>query len=242
MLFLAQSTPTIPLGQEQFSALVQGGAISVLLIVALSVLVYLWRRPASSPVDEALLINSKLMGRSEDLRVKSEERFNTIIDKLTAIQETSTQQRHADHEANIAELQKQTSVIQDQTHVIEVQNLNHNSYQTLVSDNLAAHTTQIDANTATILALKTDMTLRFDHLSEQIEELMKDRSDCVGFKSEWKAFKDEVLGRFPPPVNAIGKTTVTVPEQPLKVDASNLLTDTGAAKAEGEGGGLPLAS
>lgn len=83
-----------------------------------------------------------------------------------------------------ASIEKQTVVIENQTKVIAVQNLDHNNYQTLVSDGMSAVKEQVAANTESIAAL-----------SEQIKALvdkLDDKAACADAEERMRQFRDEI--------------------------------------------------
>lgn len=90
---------------------------------------------------------------------------------------------------NTDEMSRQTSAIEIQTVEIKTQSLNFRSYQTLVSDNLAAHTAQINANTTNIIDLKTSI----DSLSEQIRTLIEDKIICASIVEAISKVREDVI-------------------------------------------------
>lgn len=90
---------------------------------------------------------------------------------------------------NTDEMSRQTSAIEIQTVEIKTQSLDFRSYQTLVSDNLAAHTAQINANTTNIIDLKTSI----DSLSEQIRTLIEDKIICASIVEAISKVREDVI-------------------------------------------------
>lgn len=224
MYYLAQS---LPLSEATADKLLGANFLSLALIALVMVvamfLLFVWmnnrrqaaddkRQEAYDKRQDAFL---KTVIGDESPLVQAQKKVASILEKS----EERSEQRTVALESLGEKTDTQTAAINNQTRVIEVQNLNHNSYQTLVSDNLSDVAAKTEANTASIEAFKTDMSLRMDHMSEQIEEILKDRSDCAGFRTEWRAFREDVLERLQPPVNAISNTVI-VPEQTLTVNVS----------------------
>lgn len=90
---------------------------------------------------------------------------------------------------NTTEMVKQTSAIDAQTVEIKGQSLDLRNYQTLVSDNLSAHTEQIAVNTANIVELKASI----DALPEQIRLVIEDKLACAGIEALINKLRDEIF-------------------------------------------------
>lgn len=157
--------------------------------------------------------------------------------RLTDIAEQNTKQvaiQQVAMEVQTAEMKKQTLAIDAQTVEIKTQSMDFRNYQTLVSDNMSAHDLKIEANTANILSL----VALFDTLPQKIIEAIIDEMSCKAVLKEFQALRYEVTnvlsqmqakrvkdtGTFPPmtapPPSAT--TTIVVPEQELKVEATGL--------------------
>lgn len=122
--------------------------------------------------------------------------------KLTQIVGQNSKQAElamASVDSNTGEMVKQTAAINNQTSVIEGQGHDLRAYQTLVSDNLSAHTEQITTNTANIAELKTSVNSNTESiaaLTEQIKALvdkLDDKAACAEAEERMRQFRDEIV-------------------------------------------------
>ena len=119
--------------------------------------------------------------------------------QLTKIAEQNSNQVTLTEQAiqkNTSEMAKQTSAIEAQTTEIKTQSLDFRSYQILVSDGLANHSSQVESNTARVDA-NTAMLERFEktlnELPEQLRVLIDDKLKCSGIETSIQALRDEVV-------------------------------------------------
>lgn len=94
---------------------------------------------------------------------------------------------------NTREVQKQTESIDRQTNVIESQGRDLRNYQTLVSDNLSAHTEQIAVNTRSIEVMRQQIEVKFADLSTQINSIIEDKKVCAGHEALIQQLRDDVI-------------------------------------------------
>lgn len=94
---------------------------------------------------------------------------------------------------NTREVQKQTESIDRQTNVIESQGCDLRNYQTLVSDNLSAHTEQIAVNTRSIEVMRQQIEVKFADLSTQINSIIEDKKVCAGHEALIQQLRDDVI-------------------------------------------------
>jgi len=147
--------------------------------------------------------------------------FNVMTENIQKL--TTLEQQNSEQSKNILEgLNKNTTEMSKQTGVIEVLSHDTRSYQTLVSDNLAAHTQQIEANTAKLDKLQESQVAQnaalrksIDDLTTQITRMLTDDRDCLSFTNELKALEDRLLTRLQQPTPAVATHT-------LAIDATNL--------------------
>lgn len=98
--------------------------------------------------------------------------------------------------ANITpELEKQTKAIERGNELILTQGIDFRAYQTLVSDNLSHHTTQIEANTGKVEAalqsvVRLETTLAA--LPTLIVEAIQNELECQTVLNEFRSLKMEV--------------------------------------------------
>lgn len=102
-------------------------------------------------------------------------------------------------ENNTAEMKKQTeaintsiAAIDNQTQVIQVQNLNHNNYQTLVSDTMSAVKERVDGLETSV----NSNTESIAALTEQIKALvdkLDDKAACADAEERMRQFRDEIV-------------------------------------------------
>lgn len=83
---------------------------------------------------------------------------------------------------------QQTASIEAQTSVVSAQSLDFRNYQTLVSDGLSNHSTQVENNTAVVAALKVSI----DALNIQIREVLQDTLACASIELSINRLRDEV--------------------------------------------------
>ena len=95
--------------------------------------------------------------------------------------------------SNTTEVQKVIVSIDRQTDVIQSQDRDLRNYQTLVSDNLSAHTEQIAANTRSIETMREQIEVKFTELSSQIETISEDKAVCAGHEALLRKLRDEVI-------------------------------------------------
>lgn len=95
--------------------------------------------------------------------------------------------------SNTVEAQKIIISIDRQTDVIQSQDRDLRNYQTLVSDNLSAHTEQIAANTRSIETMREQIEVKFTELSSQIETISEDKTVCAGHEALLRKLRDEVI-------------------------------------------------
>ena len=143
-------------------------------------------------------------------------------EKLTQIVGQNSDQAKlamASVDKNTNEMVKQTAAIEAQTTIIEGQGRRLNAYQTLVSDNLSAHTDQIAQNTANIAALKESI----DALSEQIKNMLEDKAACADVEERITKLRDEIVAlvtqqqaRKTTETPAVLPANVTVDDAPAK--------------------------
>lgn len=126
------------------------------------------------------------------LKTSQAEKSNEVI---SATRETNTI------------LQEQTVVLKD---FKNFQITNNDSVANL-NDEVSALKTSISANTDGIADLKENI----EHLSAQIDELIRGRADCAGFKSEWETFRTDILEKLQPPTIAV--SNVVLPLAPANV-------------------------
>jgi len=117
-------------------------------------------------------------------QIDTNQRLTDIADQNTK-QVTLNQQSV---EKQTVEMSKQTVAIDAQTTEIKAQSLDFRNYQTLVSDNLSTHTTQIEANTASITSLRQAI----DDLPKQVIAAVTDKLACEGILKEIQALRYEV--------------------------------------------------
>ncbi len=86
------------------------------------------------------------------------------------------------------ELVKQTTAIEQGNALIMSQGIDFRSYQTLVSDNLSNHSTQIEANTASI----SELQMALADLPSQIIKAIKDEMTCETILNEFRNLRNEV--------------------------------------------------
>jgi len=96
--------------------------------------------------------------------------------------------------SNTVEARKIITSIDRQTTVIQGQGRDLRNYQTLVSDNLSAHTEQIAANTRSIETMREQIEAKFTELSSQIETISEDKTVCAGHEALLRQLRDEVIG------------------------------------------------
>jgi len=95
--------------------------------------------------------------------------------------------------SNTDEARKITVSIDRQTTVIQRQGRDLRNYQTLVSDNLSAHTEQIAANTRSIETMREQIETKFTELSSQIETISDDKTVCAGHEALLRQLRDDVI-------------------------------------------------
>ncbi len=95
--------------------------------------------------------------------------------------------------SNTDEARKITVSIDRQTTVIQRQGLDLRNYQTLVSDNLSAHTEQIAANTRSIETMREQIEVKFTELSSQIETISEDKAVCAGHEALLRQLRNDVI-------------------------------------------------
>jgi len=137
----------------------------------------------------------------------------TKIAKQNADQNSDTQQVLAGIQP---ELVKQTKAIEAGNTLISTQGIDFRSYQTLISDGMSNHTTQIEANTAKLEAYAASISLlqtTLAALPAQIVQAIQDEFTCETILNEFKNLRTEVsramfqqqrsTGSFPvvPPTN-----------------------------------------
>jgi hypothetical protein len=137
--------------------------------------------------------------------------------KLTELAEkTAAQAEKAQQSAdkNAVEMVKTNSLLTDQNVLLtdfkNFQKLN-NDQTADVGKKVETLTTTVDKIPESITSLKADITARIDQISEKLDELLKDRADCTGFKAEWDTFRRDVLDRIPSAASAISSTVVNIP-------------------------------
>lgn len=96
--------------------------------------------------------------------------------------------------SNTTEVQKVIVSIDRQTDVIKIQGRDLRNYQTLVSDNLSAHTEQIAANTRSIETIREQIEVNFKDLSTQINTIIEDKNVCAGHEALIQQLRAEVIG------------------------------------------------
>jgi len=114
-------------------------------------------------------------------------------------------------EKNTVEMTKQTNAIESQTVEIKSQSLDLRNYQILVSDNLANHSTQIEANTATLARFEATM----NGLPEQLRVMIDDKLACAGIEQSIRALRAEVMQLISQQLQA-KRTTGTIPIVPMQ--------------------------
>ena len=127
--------------------------------------------------------------------------------KLTQIVQQNAEQSQLAFKSvdnNTIEMAKQTAAIEKQTSVIELQRIDQSAYQTLVSDNLSAHSTQVEANTREIAELKKSI----DALTGQITEMLNKRDDCADVAGKVDELKEKVDLLLQAPTNAVATVFV----------------------------------
>jgi len=95
--------------------------------------------------------------------------------------------------SNTTEVQKVIVSIDRQTDVIQSQDRDLRNYQTLVSDNLSAHTEQIAANTRSIETMREQIEVKFTELSSQIETISEDKAVCAGHEALLRQLRNDVI-------------------------------------------------
>jgi uncharacterized membrane-anchored protein YhcB (DUF1043 family) len=95
--------------------------------------------------------------------------------------------------SNTTEVQKVIVSIDRQTDVIKIQGRDLRNYQTLVSDNLSAHTEQIAANTRSIETMREQIEVKFTELSSQIETISEDKAVCAGHEALLRQLRNDVI-------------------------------------------------
>lgn len=95
--------------------------------------------------------------------------------------------------SNTLEAQKIIASIDRQTDVIQSQGRDLRNYQTLVSDNLSAHTEQIAANTRSIETIREQIEVKFTELSSQIETISEDKAVCAGHEALLRQLRNDVI-------------------------------------------------
>lgn len=95
--------------------------------------------------------------------------------------------------SNTVEAQKIIVSIDRQTDVIQSQDRDLRNYQTLVSDNLSAHTEQIAANTRSIETMREQIEVKFTELSSQIETISEDKAVCAGHEALLRQLRNDVI-------------------------------------------------
>lgn len=125
------------------------------------------------------------------LQAENNQQNAATTAKLTEIAEQNAHQTHLtlqSVEKNTTEMIRQTGAIEKQTGIIAIQGRDLRSYQTLVSDNLNAHTEQISANTANIALLKAAI----DALPAQIRVVIEDQIICARFDESINKIREDV--------------------------------------------------
>jgi len=145
------------------------------------------------------------------------EQQAAILERLTSHSEKSEQTA----EDNKLELVKQTSALNKIIDITQVQNIDFKAYQTLVSDNMANHSSQVAANTEKIGILneKFDtISANIELLSNQIRAILEDKVACASIEETLRTLKDEFTrfvaeqskrgtGTFPIVPNGEGSTS-----------------------------------
>ncbi len=134
---------------------------------------------------------------------------------------TSTDKLNTEMVKQTAAINTSTAAIDNQTQVIQVQNLNHNAYQTLVSDGMSAVQAQVAENTAGIADMKIELKESIAALTEQINALvakLDDKAACADAEERMRAFRDEIKALL---TQQQAKKTSDLP-------AVNLIPDTDA--------------
>lgn len=93
------------------------------------------------------------------------------------------------------ELVKQTKAIEAGNSLILTQGIDFRSYQTLVSDNLSHHTSQIDANTEKVnmaIASMSQLEITLANLPAQIVLAIQGELDCEKVLNEFRNLRTEV--------------------------------------------------
>lgn len=124
------------------------------------------------------------------------------------------------------ELVKQTNSIDKVVVEIRSQSLDFRSYQTLVSDGLSNHTTQVEANTIKLEA-NTAMLQKFETtinaLPEQIRLMIDDKLACAGVEQAIRALRSEVIQLMTQQqlAKSTGTHPIVVPTNPTENPATS---------------------
>lgn len=143
-------------------------AVILALVIVLVVVVVAWK---GAP---ALFKLFKQQADTNRLNVANNEKLTQIVEQNATQAKLAMQSV----ERNTGEMVRQTAAIEKQTGIIAIQGQHLRNYQTLVSDNLNAHTEQIEANTANIAALKSSI----DSLPDQIRIAIEDVAARIGIE------------------------------------------------------------
>lgn len=168
----------VKLAQEPVNNLVVVMAIISIIAVIVAVLgigVLIWK---FAPV-----LFTQIKQTIENSRQQTEinKQQASILERLTAHSEKSEKTA----EDNNAELVKQTIVLNQLNDATKVQNIDFKAYQTLVSDNMANHSSQVAANTEKIgvMAESIDgIKESIEDLSNQIRAILENHVDIVGLE------------------------------------------------------------
>jgi len=229
MHYLAQS---LPLSEATADKLLGANFLSLALIALVMVvamfLLFVWmnarreaaearRQDAYDKRQDAFL--KTVIGDDSPL-VKAQRAVTDILEKSEkrAEERTSALQVLVQKTDVTNELSRQSiTAIDNQTKVIEVQNLDHNNYQTLVTDTLSAVNTRVDG-------LETSVNTNTENiaaLTEQIKALvakLDDKAACADAEERMRKFRDEIKALL---TEQQAKKTDTLP-------AVNVIPDTDA--------------
>jgi len=146
----------------------------------------------------------QLIDNNTELRKIAQQNADQIKTAETALQENTEALQKIQ-----PELVRQTNAIENTNFEIKSQSLDFRNYQTLVSDGLSNHTSQIEANTKSIAELQTT----FSTLPDQIVKAVRDELACQTILQEFQALRSEVtrIIRAQQDVRITGTLPVTNP-------------------------------
>lgn len=235
---------------KNLSDIIQQGIVGFLLLLgiigvllAATLFVMAWsrrnRKPDNAPATEAVTAMAQVATnlakqqqedkdyqrkKDDESEKRRQEDNNRYLEVITAF--TDSNNRIADNEQASRKLFEK---------IVNDNNSQAVSFQQLVTIGSAP----VQEIAAAAKDIKADTVIILEHI-QKIEDQLRNQADCLDITERLIALEELVNDKLKRDTDSQLIAVVSVPAEPPPT--SNLLTDTGAAKAEGEGGGLPLAS